>query len=292
MGRTVMDEDSTNGFGGVYIAQLSDDDLRDAVEKTDLAIMVGAIRSDLNTGLWSTRIKTKNIVELCVARSPSSTSSTRLRTPLTLASDARSHSSCTFVQYAEYDAISFQLLLPVLARTLKRKTSPPPERPLAVATPVVPVGESNEPVTNALLWPLVGNFLRENDIIVAEVGCSSFGLLTTPLPKGATLVSQTLWSSIGYSVGATLGALLAAQESPIPRRVLLFVGDGSMQLTVQEIATMIRYGLKPTIVLLNNEGYTIERFINGPTAQCVPPPSRPLFPSSLSRPLQIGRAHV
>ncbi|GAA5929418.1 hypothetical protein JCM3775_002336 [Rhodotorula graminis] len=241
MGRTVMDEDSENGFGGVYIAQLSDDDLRDAVEKTDLAIMVGAIRSDLNTGLWSTRIKTKNIVEL--------------------------HSSCTSVQYAEYDAISFQLLLPVLAKTLKRKTTPPPERPLAVARPIAPVGEPSEPVTNALLWPLVGNFLRENDIVVAEVGCSSFGLLTTPLPKGATLVSQTLWSSIGWSVGATLGALLAAQESPVPRRVLLFVGDGSMQLTVQEIATMVRYGLKPTIVLLNNAGYTIERFINGPTAQ-------------------------
>jgi len=66
MGRTVMDEDPSTGFGGVYIAQLSDEGIRDAVEKTDLAIMIGAIRSDLNTGLWSSKIKTKNIVELCV----------------------------------------------------------------------------------------------------------------------------------------------------------------------------------------------------------------------------------
>ncbi|BGP38108.1 hypothetical protein JCM10449v2_002035 [Rhodotorula kratochvilovae] len=241
MGRTVMDEDSSNGFGGVYIAQLSDDKIRDAVEKTDLAIMVGAIRSDLNTGLWSSNIKTKNIVEL--------------------------HSSCTLVQYASYDQISFQLLLPVLAKVLKRKTLPAPELPLASAALAIPPGAPSDLITHDLLWPLVGGFLRENDIVVAEVGTAAFGLLTLPLPKGATFVSQVLWGSIGWTPGATLGALLAAQEAGVQRRVVLFVGDGSMQLSVQEVATMVRYGLNPTIVLLNNEGYSIERLINGPTAE-------------------------
>jgi len=45
------------------------------------------------------------------------------------------------------------------------------------------------------------------------------------------------------------------------RRVILFVGDGSFQVTCQDISTMIRNHLKPTIFLLNNNGYTIERVI-------------------------------
>lgn len=39
--------------------------------------------------------------------------------------------------------------------------------------------------------------------------------------------------------------------------------SSSSQLTVQEISTMIRLGLKPIIFVLNNEGYTIERCIHG-----------------------------
>ncbi|GAA5890823.1 hypothetical protein JCM6882_008826 [Rhodosporidiobolus microsporus] len=242
MGRTIMDEDPDSGFGGVYIAQLSDEGIRDAVEKTDLAIMVGAIRSDLNTGLWSSNIKTKNIVEL--------------------------HSNVTFVSYASYTDISFQLLLPVLAQVLPPKPNARNDAILAPSSLPIPPGSPDDEIKHEVLWPLVGSFLRENDIVVAEVGTASFGLLTLPLPKGATFVSQVLWGSIGWTPGSTLGALLAAQESPVgPRRVVLFVGDGSFQLSVQEVATMIRYGLKPIIVVLNNEGYTIERLIHGETAE-------------------------
>lgn len=35
------------------------------------------------------------------------------------------------------------------------------------------------------------------------------------------------------------------------------------QLTIQEVSPMIRLGLKPIIFLLNNSGYTIERFLHG-----------------------------
>jgi indolepyruvate decarboxylase len=77
------------------------------------------------------------------------------------------------------------------------------------------------------------------------------------MPEGATFIGQTFYGSIGYTVGATLGAALAAQD----RHVVLFVGDGAFQVTCQDLSTMIRYGLKPVIFLLNNDGYTIERVI-------------------------------
>lgn len=48
------------------------------------------------------------------------------------------------------------------------------------------------------------------------------------------------------------------------RRTILFVGDGSIQLTAQEIRTMIRHRLgRVTLFVICNEGYTIERFIHG-----------------------------
>ena len=53
--------------------------------------------------------------------------------------------------------------------------------------------------------------------------------------------------------------------------------DDVSQLTVQELSTMMRSGVKPIIFLLNNSGYTIERYLHGKTRKyndisnwCVP----------------------
>jgi indolepyruvate decarboxylase len=64
--------------------------------------------------------------------------------------------------------------------------------------------------------------------------------------------------SIGYTLPACLGAALARPQN----RVILFIGDGSFQMTCQELSTMIRLGLNPIIFLINNDGYTIERMIH------------------------------
>ena len=44
----------------------------------------------------------------------------------------------------------------------------------------------------------------------------------------------------------------------LKERVISCIGDGSFQLTAQEVANMIRYELNPIIFLINNHGYTIE----------------------------------
>ncbi|CAG7912226.1 unnamed protein product, partial [Brassica rapa] len=42
------------------------------------------------------------------------------------------------------------------------------------------------------------------------------------------------------------------------RPVLAFIGDGSFQVTAQDVSTMLRNGQKTIIFLINNGGYTIE----------------------------------
>ncbi len=65
-------------------------------------------------------------------------------------------------------------------------------------------------------------------------------------------------------MGACLGACVAAKELKKPGRVVLLVGEGSLQMTVQEIGSYIRFGFTPIIFVINNGGYSIERAINGP----------------------------
>ena len=84
----------------------------------------------------------------------------------------------------------------------------------------------------------------------------------TGLPQGVTFIGQPLWGSIGYTLPATLGAGLADRD----RRPVLLIGDGAAQLTVQELGSFSREGLSPVIVVVNNDGYTVERAIHGETA--------------------------
>jgi pyruvate decarboxylase len=88
------------------------------------------------------------------------------------------------------------------------------------------------------------------------------------MPANVCIITQTYYGSIGYATPAALGSELAlrelAAEQGKPRgRTVLITGDGSLNLTIQEIGTMIVRGLRPLIVVINNAGYTIERVIHG-----------------------------
>ena len=84
-------------------------------------------------------------------------------------------------------------------------------------------------------------------------------------------MSQTYYGSIGFATPAALGADMALQDlsssknnSSHPRgRTVLITGDGSLQLTIQEIGTMIMHKTAPVILIINNRGYTVERAIHG-----------------------------
>lgn len=79
----------------------------------------------------------------------------------------------------------------------------------------------------SLLRPVCPISIRQRSHADIDAGTSSFGILDVPLPRGAVFVSQILWGSIGWTVGSTLGAAVAARDIGLPRTIL-FVGDGSM----------------------------------------------------------------
>lgn len=60
-------------------------------------------------------------------------------------------------------------------------------------------------------------------------------------------------SPMGYSLPAAIGAQLARPDAP----VICAIGDGGLQMNVQELQTAVNYNLPITILLFNNSGYGI-----------------------------------
>ena len=81
----------------------------------------------------------------------------------------------------------------------------------------------------------------------------------TRLPGGARFEIEMQYGSIGWSVPATL----RLRDGPgADRRLVSVIGDGSFQLTAQEVSNMIRHGQEILIFLVNNRGYVIESAIH------------------------------
>ena len=115
-------------------------------------------------------------------------------------------------------------------------------------------GPADAPLTIRQLFGRIQGMLDPDSAILVETGDSWFNGLDLELPQGARFEIQLQYGSIGWSVGATLGYALGSSRG----RVISCIGDGSFQVTAQELSTMIRYRTNPIVFLINNRGYTIE----------------------------------
>jgi TPP-dependent 2-oxoacid decarboxylase len=157
---------------------------------------------------------------------------------------------------ALYQDIVMDEFLSALAARIKRNDTSLTafNRTRTHLAPAPPINRE-EPIRTRRLFSLIQGLLDGNTTLIAETGDSWFNTINLALPQGSSFEIQMQYGSIGWSGGATLGYQLAVQPS---RRVIACIGDGSFQMTAQEVSTMIRYNLKPIIFLMNNGGYTIE----------------------------------
>jgi indolepyruvate decarboxylase len=225
-------------FAGVYLGIASSPATRNVVEESDCLLAVGLRRVDSTSAFFTDAI-------------PASAIHLNARS-INLGLD-------------NYQAVDLrQLLETLIDSSAAASTAASRKSILNAAEPASgAVKSAQESLTQAQYWKALEKFLRPGDLIIAEDGTSNSGATEMRLPAGCSFVTQALWGSIGYTVGALLGTLCAAPE----RRQILFVGDGSFQLTAQELSTILRHDFKPFIFLINNAGYTIERAILGKNAR-------------------------
>ncbi|KAI1130158.1 thiamine pyrophosphate enzyme [Nemania abortiva] len=236
MGKSAIDE-THPCYGGVYAGSASHPEIKKAVEESDLVLSIGALKSDFNTAGFSYRLSQLNTIDF--------------------------HSDHCVVRYSEYPGVKMRGVLRKIAERVDVGQLKALPAPSGFVKPEDEQGSTDGPITQAWFWPRISSFFREGDIIVSETGTANFGIWETRFPPNVTALNQTLWGSIGWAVGACQGAALAAKDSGGKRRTILFEGDGSLQLTAQEIGTMIKHGLDVIIFVICNDGYTIERFIHG-----------------------------
>jgi 3D-(3,5/4)-trihydroxycyclohexane-1,2-dione acylhydrolase (decyclizing) len=99
----------------------------------------------------------------------------------------------------------------------------------------------------------VNAFSRPDDVVVCAAGSlpgDLHKLWRTRRPGGYHL--EYGYSCMGYEIAGGLGVKMASPESD----VYVMVGDGSYLMMSSEIVTAIQEGIKVTIVLLDNHGYS------------------------------------
>ena len=101
---------------------------------------------------------------------------------------------------------------------------------------------------------------------MCEMSSFAFELENIKLPSEGKIICQSFYASIGYALPATVGVCKALKDYKMDNRVVLLQGDGSAQMTLQELSLFLKYDLNPMILMINNSGYTIERAIIGATS--------------------------
>jgi indolepyruvate decarboxylase len=226
MDKSVLDETHPQ-YIGMYDGRLMNEEIRAFVEGCDCVLGIGAMLTDFNSGAFTARIDRRKSINIL-------------------------HNSVR-VGAALYPNVEMKEVLAALARKLTRKqVQAPKSHGLGE-----PVGQPNDQISVKYLYPRWQQMLKPGDILVAETGTSSMGVAFSQMPRGATFHNQTLWGAIGWATPAAFGAALAAPD----RRTILITGEGSHQLTAQEVSQFHRFGLKPMIFVLNNDGYLIERLL-------------------------------
>ena len=96
----------------------------------------------------------------------------------------------------------------------------------------------------------------EGDTIVVDTGCTLVWMMQAfEFKENQRILHDFNNTAMGYALPGSIGACFALDRKP----VICVIGDGSLQLNIQELATIIRHQLPIKIFLINNHGYSMIR---------------------------------
>lgn len=233
LGKSVISE-AHPLFVGVYGGGIGKDEVTRYVEESDCLLMLGCFLSDIELGIFTAKLDPSRCINAT--------------------------SEDLQIKYHHYRGVRLDDFINGLrARQLTLATPEPPPRAKGDDRPWQAAADT--PVTSARLFTRLNRMLDEHSVVIADIGDALFGAVDMAMGHRTEFISPAYYTSMGFGVPAALGASIADRES----RPLVVVGDGAFQMTGMELSTIARQGLNPIVVVMNNKGYTTERFLlDGP----------------------------
>ena len=125
-----------------------------------------------------------------------------------------------------------------------------PEKVEREAVMDVELHRTSGPMTMGEVVAAVSEATGHRGVLVTDVGqnqmmSARYFRYTDP----RSIITSGGLGTMGFGLPAAIGAKLAAPE----RTVTFFTGDGGLQMTIQELGTIMQYGVGVKIILLNND---------------------------------------
>jgi indolepyruvate decarboxylase len=207
-------------------------EVTELVESADCLLMLGCFLTDINLGIFTAKLDPARCIDA---------TSENLR-----------------IRHHHYRDVRLDdFLNGLIERKLVISRTPIPHRssPFAEAMNAEP----RCPIKCAHLFARLNQMLSHHPemTVIADIGDSLFGAADLEMHRQTEFLSPAYYTSMGFGVPAAVGASMANPAA----RILVIVGDGAFQMTGMELSTVARYGMNPIVVVLNNHGYTTERFL-------------------------------
>lgn len=216
-------------FAGVYFGETSKDHTRKIVEESDCLLIFGDYHHDMTLCFRPAKFTKRQVVW-------SNVEGLRIR----------SHS------YTDIGFTDFVKAISKLDIGQKWEQELPLVRDIPIFSPKI-----NTQITSERLFEKIDSILNRTHAICADIGDSLFGAMDLTVHHSHHFLSPAFYTSMGPSIPYALGVQTAFPDV----RPIVLIGDGAFQMSCTELSTIVNRGLNPIVFILNNDGYTTERFL-------------------------------
>ena len=219
-------------FVGIYQGAWSRAAVRQAVENSDCLLSLGVWMTDLDTGMFSINLDKRR----------------------TIAADGNQVSIGKHI-YPQIQLGDFIQKLTAMVESRSYLESHPTE-PYYQKKQFIP--EPSSVLTAARFYECLNYFLNDRMVLLAEPGDAFCAAPEFHIDEADNFIVQSYYCSIGFCTPAALGVAMARPQ----KRPVVLSGDGAFQMTAQELSTLIRKRCPAIIIIINNDGYLIERVLH------------------------------
>lgn len=231
LGKSVISEKHPL-YVGLYEGAMGKAEVTKFVEESDCVLLLGAFMTDINLGIYTAKLDLPNCIY--------------------------STSEQLQISHHFYHNIPLTEFLDGLIK------SQPTPQPRAIPndlheTPDEPFRlDKDLQLQISRMMKIINGFLDQDTIVIADIGDSLFAATELIVHQHTEFISPAYYTSMGFSTPATLGACIARPD----KRVLTICGDGAFQMTGNELASIVRHGFAPILIILDNHGYGTERHLH------------------------------